>query len=117
MAVQKLLGGPERVEGASLLVKIESAFLASFIRDHRTKTVQEKHSLEFGRLDVIFPVMEYRFHRQQDIWHFCRNCSKWPQSEFDVVSFPIQSSYFDLCKECVELNSHGECEALPPGSP
>jgi hypothetical protein len=59
--------------------------------------------------------MEYRSKGEQDTWHFCRKCSKWPQSDFDAISFESPLVNFALCKECVALNHQGECEALPPG--
>ena len=59
--------------------------------------------------------MEYRSKGEQDIWHFCRKCSKWPRSNFDALSFQNLSDNFELCKECVALNHQGKCEALPPG--
>ena len=59
--------------------------------------------------------MEYRCKGEQDTWHFCRKCSKWPQSNFDAISFQHPLANFELCKECIGLNHQGECEALPPG--
>ena len=59
--------------------------------------------------------MEYRCKGEQDTWHFCRKCSKWPQSNFDAISFQHPLANFELCKECIGLNHQDECGALPPG--
>ena len=80
-------------------------------QEMKNRIVGDAHHLE---LQGDHP-MEYRSKGEQDTWHFCRKCSKWPQSDFDAISFESPLVNFALCKECVALNHRGECEALPPG--
>ena len=49
---------------------------------------------------------EYRRRKSSDTWHWCRNCSKWPTSNYD--SRHTRPSY-DLCNECKAKEKEGRC--------
>ena len=51
--------------------------------------------------------MPYRRKKGSDTWHYCRNCSKWPTSDYDEQhSKPITG---ELCNECRGKEANGEC--------
>jgi len=52
--------------------------------------------------------MAYRKPKTTDTWHFCRNCSKWPTS--DYVEQPNKPSSGELCNECRAKESNGNCQ-------
>lgn len=54
--------------------------------------------------------VEYRCKGIADRWHFCRNCSRWPESDFTVVSSTIRFPDSDVCAECTALHDGGECQ-------
>lgn len=41
----------------------------------------------------------YRKKRDEDIWHWCKNCSKWPKSDYKEVNSRPESGEF--CRECL----------------
>lgn len=42
--------------------------------------------------------MPYRKRRGYDAWHWCRNCSGWPTSDYDEQQGKPASG--ELCNEC-----------------
>lgn len=54
-----------------------------------------------------------------DFWHWCKNCSKYPEKE-DIIKTIIQEPVEDLCPECHEKRQNNYCEdrtekdELPP---
>ena len=51
--------------------------------------------------------MTYRKKRGSDTWHWCRNCSKWPESGFDQES--AKPTTGELCNECKSKDRTGAC--------
>ena len=51
--------------------------------------------------------MQYRRLRNSDTWHFCQNCSNWPDWEYISVYKKPKDGKF--CSQCeAKLNNH-EC--------
>jgi hypothetical protein len=44
---------------------------------------------------------------QYDTWHFCRNCSNWPTSDYDERS--TKPTNGELCDECEAKKARGDC--------
>lgn len=42
-----------------------------------------------------------------DTWHFCKNCSRWPTSNYDERH---DRPSFDLCNECKSKEKEDNCE-------
>ena len=42
--------------------------------------------------------MEYRKKKWSDTWHWCKNCSNWPTSDYDVRYTKPTSG--ELCNQC-----------------
>ncbi|MGX7947709.1 hypothetical protein [Oleidesulfovibrio alaskensis] len=51
--------------------------------------------------------MTYRKKNGSDTWHFCRNCSKWPTSDYKEQS--SQPTTGELCNECRAKKRDGNC--------
>jgi hypothetical protein len=52
--------------------------------------------------------MEYRKRRGiYRIWHFCRNCSRDPQYQYDVQYTKPEDG--ELCEECQKLAKQKDC--------
>ena len=51
--------------------------------------------------------MEYRRRKDSDAWHWCRNCSNWPTS--DYVSQNTKPTTGELDNECKAKQANGEC--------
>jgi hypothetical protein len=51
----------------------------------------------------------YRRRQSEAIWHFCTNCSQWPEKGVVEVTF-VSSIAKPLCPECLEKQTRGECE-------
>ena len=52
-------------------------------------------------------LMAYRKRKGADTWHFCRNCSNWPTSDYvEQVSKPTTG---ELCNECKAKKESGNC--------
>jgi len=43
-----------------------------------------------------------------DTWHWCRNCSKFPNGS-DVVTSRTKPSSGELCNECKAKDREGNC--------
>lgn len=49
----------------------------------------------------------YRRRRDSDTWHFCKNCSNWPTSNYvEQVSKPTSG---ELCNQCQDKSAAGNC--------
>ena len=44
-----------------------------------------------------------------DTWHWCRNCSNWPTSDYTEKAGRPTSG--DLCNECKGKEKAGTCQA------
>lgn len=51
--------------------------------------------------------MPYRRRHGHDTWHFCRNCSNWPTSDYDELNQKPMSG--ELCNECQAKKREGTC--------
>jgi hypothetical protein len=57
--------------------------------------------------------MIYRREKNQEAWHFCRNCRDWPNENFEERTMEPAR----LCRKCTEKNEALECEVIPqPGA-
>ena len=52
--------------------------------------------------------MAYRKRHNSDTWHSCRNCSKWPTSDF-VTRERKPANPKDLCDQCLAKARDGNC--------
>jgi len=52
--------------------------------------------------------MEYRRFTWSDTWHWCKNCSKWPTSNY--VSSYTKPTSGELCDECRAKAARGDCQ-------
>ena len=43
-----------------------------------------------------------------DTWHFCRNCSNWPTSNYEER--PEKPTTGELCNECRAKDGAGSCK-------
>jgi len=50
---------------------------------------------------------EYRKKKGSDTWHFCRNCSRWPTSNFESKNSKPTGD--ELCDECLSKKRNGKC--------
>lgn len=53
--------------------------------------------------------MEYRRADDNQTWHCCRNCSKWPHTSFNIIQLEDFPPGLPLCNECVELRRSENC--------
>ncbi|MBN2322447.1 MAG: hypothetical protein JXQ30_01835 [Spirochaetes bacterium] len=51
--------------------------------------------------------MEYRRLRGVDIWHWCKNCSKYPAKKFEERHTKPTSG--KLCDECLGKEKNKKC--------
>jgi len=51
--------------------------------------------------------MTYRRRKGHDTWHFCRNCSNWPTSDYDEKD--TKPTTGELCNECQSKRDKGDC--------
>ena len=52
--------------------------------------------------------MAYRKRNDSDTWHWCRNCSNWPTSDYDERT---DRPSYDLCNECKGKEKAGTCKS------
>lgn len=50
---------------------------------------------------------EYRRKKGSDTWHWCKNCSKWPTSDYDVSY--TKPTTGELDNECKAKENVGTC--------
>lgn len=46
---------------------------------------------------------------RSDTWHWCKNCSKYPQGS-DVVKSRNKPNSGELCNECKSKDSNNNCK-------
>lgn len=51
--------------------------------------------------------MVWRKKKGSDTWHFCKNCSKWPTSDYEEKTTKPASGEF--CNECLGKQKSGNC--------
>ena len=51
--------------------------------------------------------MAYRRKKGSDTWHWCKNCSNYPTSDYDERS--SKPAYGELCNECRSKDKKGTC--------
>lgn len=51
----------------------------------------------------------YRRRKDEDAWHFCTNCSKWPTS--DYIERDDKPTDGELCNECRAKEKSNNCES------
>lgn len=51
---------------------------------------------------------EYRKKKSSDTWHFCKNCSQWPTSNYDVRY--TKPTTGELCNQCLSKNVNKQCK-------
>ena len=51
--------------------------------------------------------MAWRKRKDKDTWHFCKNCSNWPTSNYEEkLTKPTTG---ELCNECRSKETSGIC--------
>ena len=51
--------------------------------------------------------MPYRRRNDSDTWHWCRNCSNWPKSNYNERATKPRSGKLD--RECKAKDRRGDC--------
>jgi len=53
----------------------------------------------------------YRKKDDKDRWHFCTNCTNWPQDDYDQKELPAgqRPSDGELCDQCLGKEKNGTC--------
>jgi len=51
---------------------------------------------------------EHRKIKGSDTWHWCKNCSKWPTSNYDS-HFGTAPTSGEKCNECRAKEKDGKC--------
>lgn len=67
--------------------------------------------LEIGNLDVpldLNRVSTYRKASACQTWHFCSNCSHWPEGNFEQLVIPPETG--EVCNECKTLREERNCQ-------
>ncbi len=54
--------------------------------------------------------MPYRKKKDSDTWHWCRNCSNWPTSDYDERYSKPESGSGELCDQCLAKDKANNCE-------
>lgn len=49
----------------------------------------------------------YRRRKGKDTWHWCKNCSNWPRSNYDEKSSKPTTG--ELCNQCRAKEKAGTC--------
>lgn len=52
--------------------------------------------------------MTFRKRRGSDTWHWCKNCSQYPTSNYDEQS--TKPATGELCNECKAKDAAGTCQ-------
>ena len=53
----------------------------------------------------------YRRRSDNQVWHFCANCSTWPSAEFVEAMAPEYLLKGSLCLECIAHRHFGDCDS------
>jgi len=49
----------------------------------------------------------FRQRQDSDTWHFCKNCSSWPETKYvEMWKLPTNS---EVCEHCKEMQRRGIC--------
>jgi len=51
----------------------------------------------------------YRRKKDSDTWHWCRNCTNWPTSDYEEITVSDRPSSGELCNECRAKEDAGTC--------
>jgi hypothetical protein len=51
----------------------------------------------------------YRKRKGSDTWHWCRNCSQWPTSDYEEVTTAGRPTTGELHNECRSKEQEGNC--------
>lgn len=54
----------------------------------------------------------YRKRKDSDTWHWCRNCSNWPTSDFYEIDSSTRPSTGELDDECLAKEKAGNCSRM-----
>jgi uncharacterized protein (DUF433 family) len=55
------------------------------------------------------PAKTYRRRKGNDTWHWCRNCSFWPTSDYEENRVSSSPSTGERCNECLAKERLGNC--------
>lgn len=50
---------------------------------------------------------EYKRKNDKDAWHWCKNCSNWPTSNYQTSSTKPTSG--ELCNQCKSKEANNNC--------
>ena len=54
-------------------------------------------------------VITYRRGKGHDTWHWCRDCSTWPTSDYEEETNSTRPRNGELCNECLGKEKAGNC--------
>lgn len=52
-------------------------------------------------------MIEYRRQRSSDTWHWCRNCTQWPTTDYERRD--THPTTGDKCRECRRMEVRRTC--------
>ncbi len=55
-------------------------------------------------------MITYRRRHDSDTWHWCRNCSTWPTSDYIEQQSEDRPTTGELCNQCLAKEKEGDCE-------
>jgi uncharacterized protein (DUF433 family) len=85
----------------------EADELATNISDSSFR--QKLLTLKKARAKVEPSLITYRQRKGSDTWHWCRNCSTWPKSDYEKQS-STRPSTGELCNECISKQKASACD-------
>jgi hypothetical protein len=53
---------------------------------------------------------QYRQRNDSDTWHFCSNCSSYPNADYEVHQEGGTPTSGELCNECQSKRSEDNCQ-------
>jgi hypothetical protein len=56
-----------------------------------------------------FNMKTYRRRKGHDTWHWCRNCSNWPTSDYEEQTSSTRPKSGELDNECLAKEKAGTC--------
>jgi hypothetical protein len=54
-------------------------------------------------------VTEYRKLKDKDTWHWCKNCSNWPDSNYETKWSDTRPTTGELCDQCKGKEKNNDC--------
>ena len=54
----------------------------------------------------------YRKRKGSDAWHWCKNCSNWPTSNYEEVTVPGRPRTGELDNECLAKEKRNDCNRI-----